>query len=220
MLTPFHRRAVTTTVTLLLFNIIGVRAPPYHSRDELVLPRDGAAVNILGYGQTTYQAIRYEPLCGTLDESFKSPISIGRCTAVMDVYSNNTVDTMALYDETGVRLSGAIVGGGVDLCMCFALSTSSGTRADLCWWMSGNGQQDIWWSFQQDYIVAGSFRPGAAKSLPQCGNINLQAVKASWSATAVQPTLVEATRQVGTGTATASGGVTPTGKSSWQLPMS
>jgi hypothetical protein len=166
-------------------------ADPYLQETTSVLPRDGAASTITGYGRTTYQAIRYEPICGTLDESFTNPISVGRCTAVMDIYSNNTKDTLALYDETGVRLNSAIVGGGVDLCMCFALSTTANSQADLCWWVSGSGQEEVWWTMLFDNIVAGTFRPGSAKSLPQCGKVDLPAIEKSWSATAAKPTNTE-----------------------------
>jgi hypothetical protein len=169
----------------------------------------GPATAIIGYGTTNYQAIRYEPVCGTLDDHLTNPFSLGHCSAAIEVYSNNTKDTLALYDETGVRLMGAIVGGGTDLCMCFALSSTS-QPADICWWVSGDGQADIWWSLQLDHVVGGSFRPGAAKALPHCGDIDLQAVKQSWSATAVQPSLTESVKQMGPTTTTST--LTPSGK--------
>lgn len=36
-------------------------------------------------------------------------------------------------------------------------------------------------------VLAGDYRPGAYKSLPQFAAVDLDAMKASWSATAVQP---------------------------------
>ena len=204
MLVSSHLQTVISLAVLLSWSSNEILAYLDH-----VLPANGAATAIIGYGTTNYQAIRYEPLCGTLDDHYTNPISIGHCSAAMQVYSNNTKDTVALYDETGVRLNGAIVGGGTDLCMCFALSTTS-QPADLCWWISGDGQADVWWNLQLDHIVGGALRPGAAKSLPHCGDIDLPAVKQSWSATAVQPSATESVTQIGATTTTSI--FTPSGK--------
>lgn len=210
MLLSFYRRTIIPTIVFFFGHGVDVWAveDPYLQATKSVLPRDGAASAITGYGRTTYQAIRYEPICGTLDEGFVNPISVGHCTAVMDIYSNNTKDTLALYDETGVRLNSTIVGRGVDLCVCFALSTTANSKADLYWWVNGSGQEEIWWSFQFDNIVARTFRPGSAKSLPQCGKVDLPAIEKSWSATVVQPTNTESG-----GEKTASASVSSTGKS-------
>jgi hypothetical protein len=200
----WHLRTVISLAVLLSWSSNEILAYLDHA-----LPMNGPVTAIIGYGTTNYQAIRYEPLCGTLDDHLTNPFSIGHCDTAMQVYSNNTKDTVALYDETGVHLEGAIVGGGIDLCMCFALSTTS-QPADLCWWVSGSGQADIWWSLQLDHVVGGAFRPGAAKSLPHCGDINLDAVKQSWSATAVQPSVTESVKKVGATTTTST--FTPSGK--------
>ena len=159
--------------------------------------RDGLSSALTGYGGTAFQATRYEPLCGTLGEASDrtSSFSIQRCgPVVMNAYSNIS-DPFAVYDESGVRLTSVVVGGGRDVCMCFSLSTASGRAADMCWWVGGDGQVDIAWQLQLDYVITGSFRPGSAKSLPQCSQIDLSAAQASWSATA-------ATRGALTGTPT------------------
>jgi len=160
------------------------------SYSDRQLPRDGVATNILGWPGTNYHSIRYEPLCGTLgtDKRYAAPFSLSHCASAMDAFSNDTARTLAFYDEAGVRLEGAIVGAGVDLCMCFSLANSATAAADICWWVDGAGMEQIVWNFNLDYIVAGVFRPGSAKSLPQCASIDVTALQANWSATAVQPT--------------------------------
>jgi hypothetical protein len=100
----------------------------------------------------------------------------------MEAYSNNS-DAFAVYDESGVRLAGVVIGGGLDVCMCFSLRTAGGSAADMCWFVTGDGQVDIWWQLQLDHLIGGSYRPGSAKSLPQCSAIDLSAAQASWSAT-------------------------------------
>lgn len=45
-----------------------------------------------------------------------------RCAPAKEFFINNTVDRLAFYDTTGVRLKNAVVGGGHDLCMCFSLA--------------------------------------------------------------------------------------------------
>jgi len=163
----------------------------YSSRQ---LPRDGIATGILGWPGTSYHAIRYEPLCGTLgtDDSFvkrySSPFALSHCATAMDAYSNNTVDALGFYDEAGVKINGAIAGAGVDLCMCFSLKNSGGAAADVCWWIDQAGMEQVVWDRRLDYIVAGAFRPGSGKSIPHCADVNITALQASWSATAPQPT--------------------------------
>jgi hypothetical protein len=87
-----------------------------HAAPNYLLTRDGVAQNIPGYDGTTYQAIRFEPFCGTLgaDGKFVVPLfNSDNCgPSVMNAYTNST-DHFALYDATGVRLEGAIVGPSV-----------------------------------------------------------------------------------------------------------
>ena len=177
------------------------------------LPRDGLVTSPIGYPGVTYQSIRYEPLCGTLgtDARFSNPFAIGHCDSVIDVYSNNSIDRLAFYDESGVRLVGAVVGGGRDLCMCFALGNPDGSAGDICWWFNGDAQVDIWWTLQLDHLIGGAFRPGSAKSLPQCSEVDLDGLRASWSATAVMPSATESVITLGDRTQTTT--FTPSGKS-------
>lgn len=106
-----------------------------------LMARDGAVsdTSLIGYIGTSYQAIRYEPLCGTLgsDVRFQKTIDMtDQCVPAMEFFSNNTVDRLAFYDTTGVRLKNVVVGGGHDLCMCFSLAQSSSVKgaldADIC----------------------------------------------------------------------------------------
>ncbi|KAH6666029.1 hypothetical protein B0J14DRAFT_491596 [Halenospora varia] len=168
--------------------------------------RDGAVsdTDLIGYSGTNYQAIRYEPLCGTLgtNDRFKNKIDMTEhCTAAMQLFSNNSVDHLAFYDTTGVRLKNVVVGGGRDLCMCFSLaqgaSVSNGIKGDICIYVDGTATAQVWWSIALDDFLASSYRPGAYKSLPACGNVDLDSLKASWSATAAQPSVTEVVSTLG-----------------------
>ena len=86
-------RAVIFIAILLSWSNNDNRALTYLDR---ALPMNGAATAIIGYGTTNYQAIRFEPLCGTLDDTLMNPFSIGQCSTAMEVYTNNTKDTVAL----------------------------------------------------------------------------------------------------------------------------
>ncbi|KAH8761828.1 hypothetical protein F5882DRAFT_415821 [Hyaloscypha sp. PMI_1271] len=165
-----------------------------------LMARDGPVsdIDLIGYIGTSYQAIRYEPLCGSLgsDSRFQKTIDMTeRCVPAMQLFSNNTVDRLAFYDITGVRLKNAVVGGGHDLCMCFSLaqstSTTSAIKADICIWINSVAQAEIYWRLDVDSFLTGSYRPGAYKALPACGSVDLDSLKASWSATAVQPSVTE-----------------------------
>ena len=147
-----------------------------------------------------YQAIRYEPLCGNLgtDPRYSTSFDIsGRCTPAMEAFGN-TVDTVAIYDTTGTRLRGAIVGNGYDTCLCFALGQiGGGLKGGVCVWIQGDGQAEVYWSLPLDYVLASTYRPNINKALPLCKNIDLQAERASWSATAVQAQTTEKVNTIG-----------------------
>jgi len=173
--------------------------PAFVTATLRLMVRDGPVTDddFIGYLKSSYQAIRYEPLCGTLgaDARFKTPFSLsGRCTPPMEAFSNNSADHLAFYDTTGVRLKNAVVGGGTPLCMCFSLSPggSGGIIGDICIWVDGTAQAEIWWSLSLDSVMAGDYRPGALKSLPQCAGVDLDGLKATWSATAAQQSVAEA----------------------------
>ncbi|KAK6526500.1 hypothetical protein TWF694_005083 [Orbilia ellipsospora] len=119
----------------------------------------------------------------------------------MDAFTNVT-DTLAFYDATGVHLIKARVGGGQDLCMCFALqqpaSVSQPLSGALCLWFNAVGQVDNWWTFAYDRILAGTYRPYVEKALPVCGaGFDLNSAKENWSKTAVQPGFTDVESTVG-----------------------
>jgi hypothetical protein len=153
--------------------------------------------SLTGYPGLVYQAIRYEPLCGSLGtgDFYTNPHTLtDRCTPAIESFGNNTEDTVALYDITGSRLKDARVGGGYDVCLCFALSqTGDGIKGAMCVWVDGSGRSDIWWSLLLDNIVAGSYRPNVAKALPLCKDVDVSSLKAKWSSTAIHPSYTEKT---------------------------
>src|SRR5271167_1124543 len=86
------------------------------------LPRNGIG-GLVGYGSTVYQAIDYEPVCGTLDNAMTQSFDVsGLCGPAMSSY-NVSSDRYAFYDQTGVRLSVAPV--SVAGCICFSLGALS-----------------------------------------------------------------------------------------------
>ena len=89
----------------------------------------------------------------------------GRCSPAMEVFSNNTIDLLAFYDITGVRLKNAVVGGGTVLCMCFSLAqgSSSGINGDICIWVDGGAQAEVYGNLSLDNFLVGNYRPGATK---------------------------------------------------------
>lgn len=157
--------------------------------------RDGAVSELTGYPGTTYQAIRYEPICGSIGsgEQYAVPIDAGsRCTAAMNTFGNDTISAFAVYDATGVLLESAdaIIGNGKEVCMCFALAAASGDgMGAICVAIDGTGTAEYsYMSFiVSDYILDGGYRV-VGKALPRCTEVDLQQVKDSWSATAALPT--------------------------------
>lgn len=158
------------------------------------MPMDGTVSGLPTFPGLAYQAIRYEPLCGNLGtgSQYKEAKDwADTCIPAMESFGNNTELTLAFYDTTGIRLQGVRVGGGLDVCMCFAMAQVSGSfRAAVCQWVSGTG-------YGHDYY--NSYRPNAEKSLPLCKDVNVDQMRAKWSATAVQPTVSERVSTVGTG---------------------
>jgi hypothetical protein len=140
-----------------------------------ILVRDGAANGIMGWPGLVYQAARFEPLCGNLgtDTRYKDVIDISeRCTSA---------------------IKNGVVGNGQEACLCFALSGSS-FNGGFCWWVDGAGRGDGWWHSSYDRILSGSYRPNIAKAMPKCKDVDVDGLKQSWSATAVQPTANVATK--------------------------
>ncbi|KAH8676405.1 hypothetical protein BGZ60DRAFT_525855 [Tricladium varicosporioides] len=113
----------------------------------------------------------------------------------MQLFSNNSVDHLAFYDTTGMRLKNVVVGGGRDLCMCFSLaqgaSVTNGIKGDIYIYVDGTATAQVWWSGALDHFLASSYRPGAYKALPACGSVDLDSLKASWPAIAAQPSVTE-----------------------------
>jgi hypothetical protein len=192
ILLNFQLRSMVALLEIILFAL--------ETSGLLVLmPRDGPST-ITGYPGLNYQAVRFEPLCGNLgtDSRFSIPIDMtDRCLPAVEAFGNNTVDTFGLYDTTGVRLKGSRVGGGYDVCMCFAMAAmTKSLKGNLCIWVDGTGQADQWWDLHLDDIFAGTYRPGSDKSLPFCSDVDLDQVKANWSATAVQASTSESATTV------------------------
>lgn len=162
-----------------------------------LLPINGISGELTGYPGLAYHAIRYEPLCGNLGSGarYSNPIDMtDRCKPAMESFGNNTNDNVALYDITGSRLPDGRVGGGYDVCLCFALSQiDGGIKGALCLWVDGAGRADVWWSLHLDDILAGNFRPNVDKALPLCKDVNVASLKAQWSSTAAQPSFSEKT---------------------------
>jgi hypothetical protein len=155
------------------------------------LIRDGPATDVKGYSGLSYQAIRYEPLCGNLGTTsqYTQSLNIGdKCTAAMDVFGNNTADAFGIYDLTGVRLKDGRVGNGYEVCLCFALSQpgTPSVKGALCLWADRTGQTNYQYERApiSDYAYLSNYRP-ADKALPLCKDVDLNQLKATWSATAV-----------------------------------
>ncbi|CAG7847686.1 SubName: Full=Uncharacterized protein {ECO:0000313/EMBL:CCA73376.1} [Serendipita indica DSM 11827] len=149
------------------------------------IARDGLNANIGGWTGLTFQASRYEPLCGSLASTRAPADSFTNCIPAIDSYTNDTQTTLAFYDISGVRLSGTGVGLGKDLCMCFSLSTlSDAEKLDICWHFDGNGVVSRDWQYQQ---VMGSWRT-SGKALPHCADVNVPSLQGEWSQTAFMPT--------------------------------
>jgi hypothetical protein len=100
----------------------------------------------------------------------------------MSIY-NRSLDLLSFYDQTGVRLSQA-PGSGTAGCMCFSLGKAGGSGGNFCVWISGFAQPEIVYSQPaMGYYVAGSYQPGG-KALPQCKDVNIEAISTSVYATA------------------------------------
>jgi hypothetical protein len=115
------------------------------------ITRDGPVTNVFGEGGywpgLVYRALRWEPICGTLGR-YPDVLSWGNgeCDAALNLFSNMTDPRVAYFDSTGQRLVNTGVGMGRYMCLCFALSPTSGPRVDICWllaiqwnWTSNDG---------------------------------------------------------------------------------
>ncbi|KAK6511704.1 hypothetical protein TWF481_000610 [Arthrobotrys musiformis] len=178
---------------LLFFN-------PIYAATLTLLSRDGSST-IQGWEGLSYQAIRYEPLCGNLgtaDYYRQSYTYAPFCLPATEVFTNIT-DSFAIYDGTGIRLKGpdARIGAGTQICACFALRQiqDRNLAAAICIYVNGDAQAYF------DNTIALNYRPGvdADRALPICGGgFDLEAARESWSKTAVQPDVTETVRTVGT----------------------
>lgn len=157
---------------------------------------DGIVQEPHGYPGTVYQAIRYEPLCGNLGTGggkYAVPRDLSdACVPAMESFANNTERMLALYDLLGSRLENARVGGGYEVCMCFAMAQiiENGIQAAVCIWVDGMGRGSVYdWDWKGHW--AGSYRPNLGRALPPCKNVDVNSLKAQWSSTAAQPTVSE-----------------------------
>jgi hypothetical protein len=151
-----------------------------------VMNRDGLIINIPGWTGMSFHSERWEPLCGSVvTPPSDAYLDHGDyCIGAIDSYRNDTVNTLAYYDESGVKLIGAGVSLGRSLCLCFSMSTDLGSKFDICWYFYGDGR------YMGDYlgIPYGSFRSGSDKTLPSCANVDVASLEAAWSQTAIMPT--------------------------------
>jgi hypothetical protein len=131
-------------------------------------------------------------------------------------YTNDTRSTLAFYDTAGVKLVNIGVGMGRALCMCFAMATNTAVAYDMCWYFNEIGQ---YWIASDGYgSMVGSYRPGAAKSLPHCSDVDVNQLEQQWTATAVMPQATGPVETVNLGpstvlqTVTQTSTLTPTSK--------
>ncbi|KAG8824970.1 hypothetical protein FRC17_008906 [Serendipita sp. 399] len=148
--------------------------------------RDGIVQGITAYDGMIYQAIRWEPICGTVVLFPSYPDLTQNCAGAVSAYRNITEPIIAYYDISGVRLLQAGIGLGKALCACFAMSDSLGKATDICWYFNEIGQ----WAPYYSLGPSGSYRPGASKSFPKCGDVDVPALQAQWSRTAIMPTAI------------------------------
>ena len=167
----------------------------------------GLVAEITGYPGLSYEAARYEPLCGQFGtgsiydaqwDFCGFNCDAETCSSAMDEYSNNT-DTLAIYDINGIRLKDVRVGGGLDTCMCFSLARTDGFMSDFCFWINGAGQADSLNYGNTGASIVSSYRPNSQKALPICSSVDINSLSEQWSATAYQPSVYEIESTVGNG---------------------
>ncbi|KAK6510562.1 hypothetical protein TWF506_009667 [Arthrobotrys conoides] len=166
----------------------------------ILLSRDDVG-SIHGWEGLTYQAIRYEPLCGSLGSAdyYRQVYSFSpTCLSATEIFTNTTHD-FAIYDFTGIRLRGpeARIGAGREICVCFALRqiTDLNFGAAVCVYVNGDAQVYL------DGSVALNYRPGVdvGRALPICGgDFDVKAAREEWSRTAIQPQVTEVESTIGT----------------------
>ncbi|TGJ69209.1 hypothetical protein EYR41_005265 [Orbilia oligospora] len=178
----------------------------------ILLSRDDIG-SIHGWEGLTYQAIRYEPLCGSLGSAdyYRQVYAFSpSCQPATEIFTNTT-DNFAIYDFTGIRLRGpeARIGAGKEICVCFALKqiTDQNFGAAICVYVNGDAQIYL------DGSVALNYRPGVdiERALPICGGeFDVEAAREEWSRTAIQPQVTEVESTIGTLGTTVRGGITIT----------
>ncbi|KAG8750066.1 hypothetical protein FRC14_000836 [Serendipita sp. 396] len=147
--------------------------------------RDGIVDSIGGWEGMIYRAIRWEPICGTYIGLPPYQDALQHCTAAIMSYRNITDNAIAYFDTSGVRYLNAGIGLGRALCACFSLSNGEGTNpVDICWYFNEIGQYTPYFGWNQP---VGSYRPGAAKSLKKCNEVDVPALQSQWSQTAIMP---------------------------------
>ncbi|KAG8852431.1 hypothetical protein FRB91_006526 [Serendipita sp. 411] len=161
--------------------------------------RDGLVTDVPGWGALVYQAIRWEPLCGTLGGLDPNLVNVGTyCTAAVRAYRNYTTNRIAYFDAGGTLLVNTGIGLGTSLCTCFALADDAGQAADICWYFDPVGQYVRTWNG----IPYGSYLPGGSKNLPKCGTVNVAQLQSQWSQTAIIPTFNGSIQTLQTGMTT------------------
>ena len=138
------------------------------------LVRDGIA-EIYGFDGVSYKAVNYFPVCGALTLSntgdYETWSNEATCDTSMGSY-NQTTDTSAVYDHTGVP-SNVQIGTGSPLCLCFSLGGGQG-QMNMCISILGDGTPDSY----SDYDV-GTYASNADKAVPQCKDVDVSSISAS-----------------------------------------
>jgi hypothetical protein len=200
--------AIQLLIILAAIHILGLTLA-----SPLTIPRDGEINDPGGFPGLSYRSERWEPLCASITQPFATYTMSDYCIEPLDSYTNDTSRTLGLYDRDGTRLEGAIIGGGRELCMCFSVSTigPDGSGNDMCFYFGPTGDSVLWWDLSIDYRIASSIRSGSAKSLPHCAEVDITSLEASWSATAVEPSVTGAVSNIGPTVTTTTLSLTPTG---------
>ncbi|EAU89758.1 hypothetical protein CC1G_07483 [Coprinopsis cinerea okayama7 len=166
---------------------------------QSLLPAANAqGLDIPQNGLVTDETIGYEPLCGTLGDNTYTEFEwdVGaRCITAMSVFKD-APETVVIYDRSGVKLEGNVIGGlnAVPVCVCFSLAERTETyNADICIFHNEQGKLEsdfVGFSAPPgsppsgSYYVLSTLSPNSTKALPQCRNVDLPARSAEWTATA------------------------------------
>lgn len=157
-------------IFLLLAHCIGLTFADGPPR----LVRDGIG-EIYGFDGVSYRAVNYIPVCGALTLTntgyYDTWSNEATCDTSMGSY-NQTTDTSAIYDHTGVP-SSVQIGTGSPVCLCFSLGGGQG-QMNMCISILSDGTPDSYGTTD-----VGTFASNADKALPQCKDVDVSSISAS-----------------------------------------